>query len=67
MVNSWAELQEAEVQTVESAVAEFQNTLRSVSSEDTLGEVSADIQESAATVREAVDQLDQQACAAEGE
>jgi hypothetical protein len=63
MVAAWADLQEAEVQTVESAVAEFQNSLRDVSAEETLGEVAAGIQTSAATVTAAVDQLDQQACA----
>jgi hypothetical protein len=63
MVAAWADLQEAEVQTVESAVAEFQSSLRDVSAEDTLGEVATGIQTSAATVRAAVDQLGQTACA----
>jgi hypothetical protein len=63
MADAWVDLQEAEVQAVESAVADFQNSLRDVSAEETLGDVATGIQTSAETVRAAVDQLDQTACA----
>lgn len=43
MVATWGELQEAEVQVVESAVAEFQDSLTQISPESTLGEVAAAI------------------------
>jgi hypothetical protein len=62
MVAAWGELQEAEVQVVESAMAEFQDSITQISPESTLGEVAAEIQTSAATVKAAVDQLDQVVC-----
>jgi hypothetical protein len=62
MIEAAAEVQEAEVQLVESAVDELKVTLASIPSDATLGEVSPTIQASAAAVREAVDQLDQVAC-----
>lgn len=65
MVGSWAELQESEVQVVESAVAAFNDVLKQTPPGDaTLGEVANTIQASAATVKAAVDQLSQTACAA---
>jgi hypothetical protein len=62
MVNAWGDLQSAEVQAVESAVNDLQESLRNIPGEATLGEVSADIQSSAATVKASVDQLSQTAC-----
>lgn len=65
MVGAWAELQESEVQVVESAVAAFDDVLKQAPPGDaTLGEVANTIQASAATVKAAVDQLSQKACAA---
>lgn len=63
MTKAWVDLQEAEVQAVESAVAEFHNSFTDVSAENTLGEVATNIQMSAATVTASIDQLDQKACA----
>lgn len=62
MIAAWGDLQEAEVQVVESAMAEFQDSISQISPEATLGEVATNIQVSAATVKAAVDQLDQVAC-----
>lgn len=63
MVEAWGDLQSAEVQAVESAVAEFHDAFQGVEGTDTLGDIAANIQSSAATVKAAVDQLDQTACA----
>lgn len=62
MVEAWADLQQEQVQVVESAVAEFDATVTDVPDEATLGDAATSIQESAATLREAVDQLDAIAC-----
>jgi predicted lipoprotein len=62
MVAAWSTLQATEVQAVESAVNDFQNALNVAPAEATLGEVANGIQESAAVVRAAVDQLDQTVC-----
>jgi hypothetical protein len=65
MVGAWAELQESEVQVVESAVAAFDDVLTQAPPGDaTLGEVANTIQASAVTVKAAIDQLSQKACAA---
>jgi uncharacterized protein YcfL len=62
VVAEWADLQAAEVQVVESAVAEFQQSLDGVTPESTLGEIATEVTTEAATVKLAVDQLDQAAC-----
>jgi hypothetical protein len=62
MVAAWSDLQAAEVQVVESAMAEFETSLTQIAPEDTLGEVAVNVQTSAAAVKAAVNQLDQVAC-----
>jgi hypothetical protein len=62
MRSAWANLQEEQVQVVENAAAEFEAALSNMPGEATLGEVAGNIQASAATLQEAVDQLDSVAC-----
>jgi chromosome segregation ATPase len=62
MTSAWANLQDEQVQAVESAVAELDAALNDVPAEATLGEVAANIQASANAVKEALAQLDETAC-----
>lgn len=62
MTSSWANLQEEQVQAVESAVAELDAALNDIPGEATLGDVAANIQASANAVKEALTQLDETAC-----
>ena len=63
MAAAWVNVQEAEVDLVESAVAEFQTALDEVSPDATLAEAAESIAASAATVKLSVAQLDEVVCA----